>query len=123
MQLPVSGEINMHAADEICLAIADELEETFVRASGPGGQNVNKAATAVELRFDVRGSRALPTTVIVSDVNTPPALRLPSLKKGVLEVSQSIPGGCREPVSCRRETHRRPKGPRLIGSSVIGAPL
>jgi ribosome-associated protein len=53
----------MHTADEICLAIAGELEETFVRASGPGGQNVNKAATAVELRFDVLGSRAMPTTV------------------------------------------------------------
>jgi ribosome-associated protein len=42
-----------------------ELEERFVRASGPGGQNVNKVSTAVELRFDVVGSPSLPEGVRV----------------------------------------------------------
>ncbi len=37
-----------------------EVKERFVRASGPGGQNINKVATAVELRFDVRGSSLPP---------------------------------------------------------------
>jgi ribosome-associated protein len=43
------------------IAIAErELEERFIKSSGPGGQNVNKVASAVQLRFDVRASLSLP---------------------------------------------------------------
>src|ERR1700687_279348 len=40
-----------------------EISESFIRASGPGGQNVNKVASAVQLRFDVRGPPSLPQPV------------------------------------------------------------
>lgn len=48
--------------DQITIA-PREIEETFIRASGPGGQNVNKVSTAVQLRFDLRHSPSLPGDV------------------------------------------------------------
>jgi ribosome-associated protein len=42
-----------------------EISESFVRASGPGGQNVNKVSSAVQLRFDVRQSRSLANDVAI----------------------------------------------------------
>jgi len=53
-------------AIEVTPAIAlddDEVQVRAVRASGPGGQHVNKVSTAIELRFDVRGSPSLPDGV------------------------------------------------------------
>ena len=52
----------IHVTDQIDID-ESEIEESFVRSSGPGGQNVNKLSTAVQLRFDVRASPSLPNDV------------------------------------------------------------
>ncbi len=52
----------IHVTDSISID-ERELEERFIRASGPGGQNVNKLSTAVQLRFDVRRSPSLSAAV------------------------------------------------------------
>ena len=52
--IEITGEISIEER---------EIEESFIRASGPGGQNVNKVSSAVQLRFDVRHSPSLPGAV------------------------------------------------------------
>lgn len=52
----------IHVTDSIALQDR-EIQEEFIRSSGPGGQHVNKSETGVQLRFDVAGSPSLPETV------------------------------------------------------------
>ncbi|MFC1919371.1 alternative ribosome rescue aminoacyl-tRNA hydrolase ArfB [Chloroflexota bacterium] len=52
----------IQVTDEITID-ESEIQQDFIRSSGPGGQNVNKVATAVQVRFDVRNSRSLPEDV------------------------------------------------------------
>lgn len=60
--MPSAGGAAIRINGRIALDPA-EIEESFVRAAGPGGQHVNKTSTAVQLRFDVRRSPSLPEDV------------------------------------------------------------
>ena len=55
----------MHQVTKTIAIDDSELEESFVRSSGPGGQNVNKVSSAVQLRFDARRSASLPNDVAI----------------------------------------------------------
>ena len=59
MRHAVSATLPMIRINDRISIAEDEIAESFIRASGPGGQNVNKLATAVQLRFDVRRSPSL----------------------------------------------------------------
>lgn len=54
MLIPINGHLFLDDS---------EVEESFIRASGPGGQNVNKVSSAVQIRFDLSGSLSLPEDV------------------------------------------------------------
>lgn len=95
----------------------NEIEETFVRASGPGGQNVNKVSSAVQLRFDLRHSPSLPSSMAVR------AMRLAGkrlTKEGVIVITaarfrtqeQNRADALERLVELLREAARRP-APRV----------
>src|ERR1700732_1421696 len=94
-----------------------ELQERFVRASGPGGQNVNKVSTAVELRFDVGGSVSLPEGVRAR-------LRRLARRPPLPPAGAHPPGRAGAPGRARPAGDRRAEAPRphAAAARLQGAP-
>lgn len=102
---------------------AREIQEDFVRASGPGGQNVNKVSSAVQLRFDVAGSPSLPEPVRARLINLAgrrltqdgvliiEAERYRSQRRNRDDALERLLALIRE--ACEVETPRRPTRPTL----------
>jgi len=84
-----------------------ELSESFVRASGPGGQNVNKVSSAVQLRFDARHSSSLPNDVAVR------LMRIPAVRHDSTGCSQADPAatdkGAQSPTSRKARGQKAPR--------------
>jgi ribosome-associated protein len=89
---------------------ASEIEESFVRSAGPGGQNVNKVSSAVQLRFDLANSASIPEAM-KRRVATLAGRRL--TKDGVIVI---MANGHRDQPKNRQEAMER-----LVGLLVAGA--